>query len=63
MPTLWFIISALTQILPQHVPSCWSASIVRKYYIDLPLEPTYQAAFRGMPEVWRSVLETEPNAR
>jgi hypothetical protein len=26
-------------------------------YIDLPLESTYQAAFRGMPEIWREVLE------
>jgi Protein of unknown function (DUF4058) len=28
------------------------------YYVDLPLEPTYQAAFHGMPEVWRAVLES-----
>jgi hypothetical protein len=28
------------------------------YYIELPLEVTYQAAFRGMPDVWRAVLET-----
>jgi hypothetical protein len=27
-------------------------------YVNLPLEPTYQAAFRGMPEVWRAVLES-----
>jgi hypothetical protein len=27
------------------------------YYVQLPLETTYQAAFAGMPEVWRSVLE------
>lgn len=27
------------------------------YYVDLPLELTYQSAFRGMPEFWRDVLE------
>ena len=26
-------------------------------YIDLPLGPTYEAAFRGMPEIWREVLD------
>lgn len=26
-------------------------------YINLPLEPTYLAAFRGMPEFWRDVLK------
>lgn len=26
-------------------------------YINVPLEPTYLAAFRGMPEFWRNVLE------
>ncbi|MCR4411438.1 MAG: DUF4058 family protein [Thermoguttaceae bacterium] len=26
-------------------------------YINLPLEPTYSAAYRGMPEFWREVLE------
>src|SRR5438270_689349 len=30
------------------------------YYINLPLEPTYEAAFRGMPEFWRTVLEAPP---
>jgi Protein of unknown function (DUF4058) len=28
------------------------------HYVDLPLEQTYEAAFRGMPEVWRAVLES-----
>lgn len=28
------------------------------HYVDLPLEPTYQVAFRGMPEIWRAVLES-----
>jgi len=28
------------------------------YYIELPLEPTYEVAFAGMPEVWRTVLES-----
>lgn len=26
-------------------------------YINLPLEPTYVAAYRGMPGFWRDVLE------
>ena len=26
-------------------------------YINVPLEPTYQAAYRGMPAFWRGVLE------
>jgi hypothetical protein len=26
-------------------------------YVNLPLETTYQAAFRGMPSFWREVLE------
>ena len=26
-------------------------------YINVPLEPTYQAAYGGMPAFWREVLE------
>jgi hypothetical protein len=26
-------------------------------YINVPLEPTYMAAYRGMPEFWREVIE------
>jgi hypothetical protein len=29
-------------------------------YVQVPLEPTYQAAFRGMPAFWRDVLEGRP---
>ena len=29
-------------------------------YINVPLEPTYQAAYRGMPAFWRDVLERGP---
>jgi hypothetical protein len=25
-------------------------------YVDVPLEPTYQAAWEGMPAYWRDVL-------
>lgn len=32
-------------------------------YIYVPLEPTYQAAYRGMPAFWREVLERGPAAR
>ncbi|NLY02093.1 MAG: DUF4058 domain-containing protein [Rhodopirellula sp.] len=27
------------------------------YYINIPLEPTYMAAYRGMPAYWRDVVE------
>jgi hypothetical protein len=29
-------------------------------YIHVPLEPTYQATYRGMPAFWREVLEGRP---
>jgi hypothetical protein len=29
-------------------------------YVNAPLEPTYRAAYRGMPAVWRNVLEGPP---
>jgi hypothetical protein len=29
-------------------------------YVTVPLEPTYEAAYRGVPEVWRDVLEGHP---
>jgi hypothetical protein len=29
------------------------------WYVNAPLEPTYQAAFRGVPAVWRRALEAE----
>jgi hypothetical protein len=28
-------------------------------YINVPLEPTYAAAYRGMPAFWRNVLESQ----
>lgn len=31
-------------------------------YINLPLEPTYLAAYRGMPAFWRDVLEGRQSA-
>ncbi|MBI3463035.1 MAG: DUF4058 family protein [Planctomycetes bacterium] len=31
-------------------------------YVNVPLEPTYEAAYRGMPAFWRDVLE-EPSGR
>lgn len=27
-------------------------------YINLPLEPSYQEAFRGVPAIWRRVVES-----
>jgi hypothetical protein len=32
------------------------------FYIDCPLELTYQAAYRGVPDLWREVLEGKPSA-
>lgn len=29
-------------------------------YINVPLEPTYQGAFEGLPQFWRNVLEGQP---
>jgi hypothetical protein len=29
-------------------------------YINVPLEPTYEATYRGMPAFWRNVLEGRP---
>jgi hypothetical protein len=29
-------------------------------YVNVPLEPTYLAAYRGMPEFWRKILEQGP---
>jgi hypothetical protein len=28
-------------------------------YVYVPLEPTYQTAYRGMPEYWRNVIEAD----
>ncbi len=28
-------------------------------YINVPLKPTYQAAYAGMPAVWRGILERD----
>jgi hypothetical protein len=30
------------------------------HYVNVPLEPTYQAAYDGMPAFWRGVLERGP---
>jgi hypothetical protein len=30
------------------------------YYVNVPLESTYQAAYRGMPQFWREILEQKP---
>jgi hypothetical protein len=31
-------------------------------YVNVPLEPTYGAAYQGMPEFWRTVIEQTPPA-
>jgi hypothetical protein len=31
-------------------------------YIYVPLEATYEAAYRGVPRFWREVLERPPHA-
>lgn len=28
-----------------------------KHYVNVPLEPTYQTAYRGVPEYWRTFIE------
>jgi hypothetical protein len=30
------------------------------WYVNVPLEATYQSAYRGMPEFWRTVIEQGP---
>lgn len=30
-------------------------------YVEVPVEETYMAAYRGMPEYWRNVIEGQPN--
>lgn len=32
--------------------------LAAEHYINVPLEATYQAAYRGVPQRWRQVLET-----
>ena len=32
-------------------------------YINVPLEPTYQEAYRGVPAFWREILEGPPPSR
>src|SRR5204862_4646404 len=34
-----------------------SLFLTASQYVNVPLEPTYQTAYRGMPEFWREVLE------
>ena len=31
-------------------------------YVNVPLEETYQAAYRGVPRKWKAVLEAPPAA-
>jgi len=31
--------------------------LAEEYYVNVPLEATYMAAYRGMPRIWRDVLE------
>jgi hypothetical protein len=31
-------------------------------YVEVPLEATYQSAYRGMPQFWRQILEQAPAA-
>jgi hypothetical protein len=34
----------------------------RERYINVPLEPSYEEAYRGVPGVWRDVLESPARA-
>jgi hypothetical protein len=31
------------------------------FYINVPLEATYQSAYRGVPDFWRDVIECKPS--
>jgi hypothetical protein len=33
-----------------------------EHYVNVPLEPTYQAAYHGFPAFWRAVLEGQAPA-
>lgn len=34
--------------------------LTRDHYVNVPLEPTYAAAYRGVPAYWRNVIEGRP---
>ena len=34
--------------------------LTRTKYVDVPLESTYMAAYAGMPDFWRKVIEAKP---
>lgn len=34
--------------------------LTRTKYVDVPLESTYMAAYSGMPDFWRKVIEAKP---
>ncbi|MBI2479556.1 MAG: DUF4058 family protein [Planctomycetia bacterium] len=49
-------------------PTCVGAVLIdmplfldEDFYVNVPLERTYQAAYRGMPEYWRNVIEGRDN--
>jgi hypothetical protein len=34
--------------------------LAEEFYVNVPLAKNYEAAFRGMPSVWKDVLENKP---
>ena len=54
-------IRGLPQAIEEHVGigdplAAMPLYLIGESYVEAPLENTYHAAFRGMPEYWRDVL-------
>jgi hypothetical protein len=54
-PTAWVEPVAVGDVLPD-VP----LFLAHGWYVNVPLEATYQAAYRGVPQRWKAVLEAPP---
>jgi hypothetical protein len=52
----------LEQVIPGQTLPDMPLFLTDQIYVNVPLETTYQRAFRGMPRVWRDVLETDLKA-
>ena len=55
VPTAWVEPVAVGDVLPD-VP----LFLAPGWYVNVPLEATYQAAYRGVPQRWKAVLEAPP---
>jgi hypothetical protein len=52
VPTAYFEPVAVGAVLPD-----MPLFLTPDYYVNVPLEPTYQAAYRGVPARWKRVIE------